>query len=41
MDWLDLPAAQGAFNSLLQDGGGIGREDHFLFYKFIERTTER
>ena len=24
-----------------QDGGGIGREDHFLFYKFIERTTER
>ena len=24
-----------------QDGGGIGREDHFLFYKFIERTIER
>ena len=24
-----------------QDGGGIGRGDHFLFYKFIERTTER
>ena len=24
-----------------QDGGGIGRADHFLFYKFIERTTER
>ena len=24
-----------------QDGGGIGRRDHFLFYKFIERTTER
>ena len=23
-----------------QDGGGIGRGDHFLFYKFIERTTE-
>ena len=23
------------------DGGGIGRGDHFLFYKFIERTTER
>ena len=22
------------------DGGGIGRGDHFLFYKFIERTTE-
>ena len=21
-----------------QDGGGIGRGDHFLFYKFIERT---
>ena len=24
-----------------QDGGGIGRGDHFLFYKFMERTTER
>ena len=24
-----------------QDGGGIGRGDHFLFYKFIERITER
>ena len=24
-----------------QDGGGIGRGDHFLFYKFIQRTTER
>ena len=24
-----------------QDGEGIGRGDHFLFYKFIERTTER
>ena len=24
-----------------QDGGGIGRRDHFLFYKFIERTRER
>ena len=24
-----------------EDGGGIGRGDHFLFYKFIERTTER
>ena len=23
-----------------QDGRGIGRGDHFLFYKFIERTTE-
>ena len=21
--------------------GGLGRGDHFLFYKFIERTTER
>ena len=41
MDWLDLPAVQGAFKSLLQDGRGIGRGDHFLFYKFIERTTER
>ena len=24
-----------------QDGGGIGPGDHFLPYKFIERTTER
>ena len=24
-----------------QDGVGIGRGDHFLFYKFIERTIER
>ena len=24
-----------------QDGGGTGRGDHFLFYKFIERTTEQ
>ena len=24
-----------------QDGGGIGRGDHFLSYKFIERTIER
>ena len=24
-----------------QDDGGIGRGDHFIFYKFIERTTER
>ena len=23
-----------------QDGGGIGRRDHFLSYKFIERTIE-
>ena len=23
-----------------QDGGGVGRGDHFLFYKFIERTKE-
>ena len=25
----------------LEDGGGIGRGDHFLSYKFIERTIER
>ena len=24
-----------------QDGRGIGRGDHFLSYKFIERTIER
>ena len=28
-------------NGRSQDGGGIGQGDHFLFYKFIERTTER
>ena len=27
--------------AILEDGGGIGWGDHFLFYKFIERTTER
>ena len=25
----------------IQDGGGIGQGDHFLPYKFIERTFER
>ena len=29
------------FGGRSQDGGGIGRRDHFLFYKLIERTTER
>ena len=24
-----------------KDGGGIGRGDHFLCYKIIERTIER
>ena len=24
-----------------EDGGGTGRGDHFLSYKFIERTIER
>ena len=24
-----------------QDGGGIGRGDHFLSYKFIKRTIEQ
>ena len=28
-------------NGRSQDGRGIGRGDHFLIYKFIERTTER
>ena len=27
--------------NIRQDGGGIGRGDHFLSYKFIERTIER
>ena len=25
----------------IKDGGGLGRGDHFLSYKFIERTIER
>ena len=29
------------FGGRSQDGGGIGRWDHFLSYKFIERTIER
>ena len=29
------------FQTGSQDGGGIGWVDHFLFYKFIERTTEQ
>ena len=36
MRWIKLE-----FIGRSQDGGGIGRGDHFLFYKFIERTTER
>ena len=24
-----------------QDGGGIGLRDHFLSYKFVERTIEQ
>ena len=24
-----------------KDGGGIGREDHFLPYKFLKRTFQR
>ena len=36
-----LPAHNSKFFERGQDGGGIGRGDHFLFYKFIERTTER
>ena len=30
-----------SFQERSQDGGGIGRGDHFLSYKFIERTIER
>ena len=41
----ELPDVQAGFKKgrggRSQDGGGIGRGDHFLFYKFIERTTER
>ena len=32
---------QDTYSGDLEDGGGIGRGDHFLFYKFIKRTTER
>ena len=40
----ELPDVQAGFRKGRggsEDGGGIGRGDHFLFYKFIERTTER
>ena len=29
------------YMKMIEDGGGIGLGDHFLFYKFIERITER
>ena len=37
----NLSFQDSSFGGRSQDGGGIGRGDHFLFYKFIERTTER
>ena len=39
---IKLPTSAGSLKKQeFEDGGGIGRGDHFLFYKFIERTTER
>ena len=38
---LRTPIWKGKNGGRSQDGGGIGRGDHFLFYKFIERTAER
>ena len=32
---------KGNYRGRSQDGGGIGRGDHFLSYKFIKRITER
>ena len=41
----ELPDIQAGFRKgrggRSQDGGVTGRGDHFLFYKLIERTTER
>ena len=37
---LNLIALRNVNGGRSQDGGGVGRGDHFLFYKFIERTTE-
>ena len=39
--WVLWRALRSRLRGRSQDGGGIGRGDHFLFYKFIERTTER
>ena len=53
IDWFVLLSVQGTLKSLIkhnskasirgrsQHGGGIGWGDHFLFYKVIERKTER
>ena len=38
---VEITAAEQNIKKRMKDGGGIGRGDHFLFYKFIERTTER
>ena len=38
---LKLPLKNNSLGGRSQDGGGIGRGDHFLSYKFIERTIER
>ena len=43
-DGMDLAEAEDIkkrWQGRSQDGGGIGQGDHFLFYKYIERTTER
>ena len=53
MDWLALFAVQRTLKNLQhhsskasiltgeKDGGGIGREDHFLPHKFLKRTFQR
>ena len=45
MGWLDPLAVQGTLKSLLQgrsqDGGGVGRGEHFLSHKFIKRAFKR
>ena len=38
---LQLPKLKVQNKGRSKDGGGIGRGDHFLRYKFMERTTER
>ena len=37
---IKLVTSVGSSKKQEKDGGGIGWGDHFLFYKFIERTTE-
>ena len=38
---VNTPIKRKGLSEWIKDGGGIERGDHFLSYKFIERTIER